>query len=136
VDAEERARREQERVLRSREHLRFQVFAAVRRVAFGAELFRTHPEFYEPDIFVNVYPEFVDATTALTEGQVRLLPVHARARELSRYAEELRGGFQTLAPSLRLEFVAGPSRFGVTEPVMLVDIPIGYHALFARRERD
>lgn len=136
MDSPEQARREHERIMKARERLRFRVFAAVRDVAFQTELFRSHPEFYEPDIFVNVYSHWVDANTALNEGQVRLLPVHGRSRDLTRYAEQLRAGIEKAAPALQLEFTTDPARFGGSQPVMLADIPIGYRAVLVRHERD
>jgi len=134
VDSEEQARREHERAIKAREREKFQVFAAVRGVVFSTELFRTHPEFYEPDIFVNVYPQFVDVNTSLNEGQVRLLPVVGRSRDLNRFADQLRVGIEKATPSLHLDFTADPARFGGSQPVMLLDVPIGYRAVLLRRE--
>lgn len=133
ADPEEQARREHERVMRARERFKYRVYAAARGVALGTELFRSHSELYEPEIVVNVYSHVIDVTASLTEGQVRLLPVHGRAQELRRFAEELRAGFEKVAPSLNLEFTADPARFGGSQPVLLVDAPIGYRAVLARK---
>jgi hypothetical protein len=136
VDPEERARREQERVIRVRERLKFRVYAAVRDVVLGTELFRSHFELHEPDIVVNVYPQFVDVHTSLNEGQLHLLPAKGRSRELNRFAEELRIGMEKIAANLHVEFTTDPARFGGSEPVMLVDVPSGYRAVLLRSERD
>ncbi len=122
--------------MKLRERLRFRVFAAVREAAFQTELFRSHPEFYEPDIFVNVYAHWVDAHTALNEGQVHLLPLRGRAGDLSRYVDQLRAGIEQRAPALQLEFTADPARFGGSQAVMLADVPIGYRAVFLRHDRE
>ena len=132
MDPEERARREQERVIKSRERLRFRVYAAVRDVALGTELFRSHFELHEPEILVNVYVRFVDVNISLNEGQLHLLPAKGRSRDLNRFAEELRAGFGRIAADLHLEFTTDPSRFGGSEPVMLTDVPCGYRAVLLR----
>jgi len=136
VDLEERARREQERVIRGRERLKFRVYAAVRDVVLGTELFRSHFELHEPDIFVNVYAQYVDVHTSLNEGQMHLLPVNGRSRDLNRFAEELRTGIGRVATELHLEFTTDPARFGGSEPVMLVDVPCGYRAVLLRSLRE
>jgi hypothetical protein len=120
--------------MKSRDRLKFRVYAAVRGVVLGTELFRSHSELYEPDIAVNVYPSLIDVTTSLTEGQVRLLPVRGRLRELSHFAEELRKGLEAAAPGLQLEFTTDPARLGGSQPLMLVDVPSGYRAVLIRRE--
>lgn len=132
MDPAEQARREHERVLRGRERLRFRVAAGVRDVVLGTELFRFHPQLFEPDIFVNVYAQWVDVHTSLNEGQLRLLPAGTRARLLSRFAEELRSGIERVAGELHLEFTADPARFGGSQPVMLVDVPSGFRAVLLR----
>jgi hypothetical protein len=134
ADTEERARREHERIMKARERLKFRVYAAVRGVVLGTELFRSHSELYEPEIIVNVYAQFVDANASLNEGQVRLLPVRGRTGYLNRFAEEMRNGIEKIAPSLHLELTTDPARFGGSQPVMLVDVPCGYRAVLIRRE--
>jgi hypothetical protein len=136
VDSEERARREQERVIRGRERLRFRVYTAVRDVVLGTELFRSHFELHEPEIFVNVYAQFVDVNTSLNEAQLHLLPARGRTRDLNRFAEELRTGLERIATTLHLEFTGDPARFGGSGPVMLVDVPCGYRAVLLRSERE
>lgn len=120
--------------MKARERLRFRVYAAVRNAVLATELFRSHSELYEPEIVVNVYAQFIDVNASLNEGQVRLLPVRGRSRELIRFAEELRTGFERIAANLHLEFTTDPARFGGSQPVMLVDVPSGYHAVLLRRE--
>lgn len=134
MDPVERARREQERVIKARERLKFRVYAAVREVALGTELFRAHFQLHEPEIVVNVYARFVDVNTSLNEAQLRLLPIPSRSRELSRFAEELRAGIENAATELHLEFTRDPAQFGGSEPVMLVDVPCGYRAVLLRPE--
>lgn len=136
MDPADAARREQERVLRAREKLRFRVYSAVRDVVLGTELFRSHFELHEPEIAVNVYARFVDVNASLTEGQLRLLPPRTRARDLNRFAEELRSGVQRVAADLQLEFSTDPARFGGSEPVMITDVPGGYRAVLLRPEGD
>ena len=136
MDLEERARREQERVIRDRERLKFRVYSAVRDVTLGTELFRSNFQLHEPDIVVNVYASFVDVNVSLNEGQLHLLPVHGRSRDLNRFAEELRTGIARIAPSLHLEFTTDSARFGGSEPVTLVDVPCGYRAVLLRPERE
>ena len=134
VDPEERARREQERVIKGRERLKFRVFAAVRDVALGTQLFRSNFQLHEPDIFVNVYPRYVDVNTTLNEGQLRLLPTDGRPGELNRFAVELKAGLERIAASLHLELTVDPARYGGSEPVILVDAPCGYRAVLLRSE--
>jgi len=136
VDTAERARREQDRAIRERERLRFRVYAATRDLALGTALFRSHFEFHEPEVVVNVYPRFVDVNVALNEGQLRLLPGADRPRDLKQFAEELREGFGRMAACLHLELTTEPSRFGGAEPIMLLDVSIGYHAVLLRRESE
>jgi len=136
MDLEERARREQERVIKDRERLKFRVYAAVRDVTLATELFRSNFQLHEPDIVVNVYAQFVDVNTSLNEGQLHLLPAHGRSRDLTRFAEELRTGIARIAPDLHLELTTDPARFGSSEPVMLVDVPCGYRAVLLRPERE
>jgi hypothetical protein len=136
VDPEERARREQERVIKDRERVKFRVYSAVRDVVLGTELFRSHFELHEPDISVNVYAQFVDVNTSLNEGQLHLLPASGRSRALNRFAEELRIGIERIAANLHLEFTTDPARFGGSERVMLVEVPCGYRAVLLRSERE
>jgi hypothetical protein len=100
----------------------------------STELFRAHSEFYEPDIFVNVYAQLVDVNTSLNEGQLRLLPSAGRTRDLNRFAEELKNGFEQMAADLDLEFTTDPAQFGGSLPVMLLDVPSGYRAVLLRRK--
>ncbi len=132
MDPEERARREQDRVIRSRERLKFRVFSAVRDLVLATDLFRSHFQLHEPDIIVNVYRQYVDVVTALNEAQLHVLPVRNRSRELYRFAEQLRTGMERIATGLDLTLNDEPSRFGGSEPVMLVDVPSGYRAVLVR----
>jgi hypothetical protein len=134
MDPAERARREHERVMKARERLKFRVYAAVRGVVLGTELFRTHSELYEPDVVVSVYSEYIDVNASRNEGQVRLLPVNERSRILTRFAEELRDGIAKSAAPLKLEFTTDSARYGRSQPVMLVDVPSGYRAVLLRKE--
>ena len=118
--------------MKARERLKFKIYAAVRTAVLATEFFRTHSELYEPEIVVNVYAPYVDVNASLTEGQVRLLPVNGRARELNRFAGELRVGLQKAAASLGLEFTDDPRQYGGSQPVMLVDVPCGFHAILLR----
>lgn len=120
--------------MKGRERLRFHVYSAVRGAVLDTALFRSHSELNEPEIVVNVYAEFVDAVASLTEGQVRLLPVRGRAHELHRFGEELRRGLGRIAPGLRLEPTTESSLLGRSQPVLLVDVPIEYRAIFRRLE--
>ncbi len=132
MDPVARAGKEQERVLRARERLRFRVFSAVRDAALGTRLFRTHFELHEPEIVVNVYPQHVDVLVWLNEGQLRLLPARSRAEELGKFVEELRGSYERIAPALELTFTADPARFGGSQAVLLVDVPSSYRAVLLR----
>lgn len=136
MDPEERACRAQETVLKGRERLKFRVYAAVREVVLGTELFRSHFELHEPDVFVNVYARLVDVNVSLNEAQLHLLPVSGRSRDLHRFAEEVRTGMERIAAKLHLEFTTDRARFGGSEPVMLVDVPCGYRAVLLRSERE
>ncbi|MGD0250819.1 MAG: hypothetical protein ABSB97_08065 [Thermoplasmata archaeon] len=134
MDPEERARREQEQVLKDRERLRFRVYSAVRDVTLGTDLFRSHFQLHEPEIVVNVYARFVDVNTSLNEAQLRLLPARGRPRNLNRFAEELRAGAERVAADLHLEFTTDPARFGGSDAVMLVGVPVGYRAVLLRSQ--
>ena len=136
VDVEEKARREQERLIRERERLRFRVYAAARGVVLGTELFRSNFQLHEPEIVVCVYPRYVDVNASLTEGQLRLLPATGRSRDLRRFAEELRVGLEKAAVQLELQLTSDPSRWGGSEPVALGDAPCGYRAVLLRSGRD
>jgi hypothetical protein len=136
MDPEEEVRREQARVIKGRERLKFRVYTAVRDVALGSELFRQHFELHEPDIVVNVYAQFVDVNTSLNEAQLHLLPARGRSHDLNRFAGELQAGMARIAPNLGLEFTTDPARFGGSGPVMLVTIPCGYRAVLLRSERE
>ena len=132
MDPEERARKEQERVVRDRERLKFRAYAACREVGLASELFRSHFQLHEPEITVNVYPRYVDVNVCLNDAQLRLLPARGRSKELHRFAGELRAGLEKVAADLNLEFTVDPARFGGSEPVTLVDVPIGYRAVLLR----
>ncbi|HYA58698.1 MAG TPA: hypothetical protein VEH57_09630 [Thermoplasmata archaeon] len=122
--------------MRAREKLKFRVYAAVRGLVLSTELFRSRPDFFEPDVFIYVYPQFVDVNTSLNEGQVHLLPAEGRSAALHRFAGELRNGFARIAGEVGLEFTPDSPRFGGSHPVLLLDVPIGYHAVLVRREGD
>jgi hypothetical protein len=136
VDVEDRARKEQERIIRDRERLKFRVYAAARGVVLDTELFRSNFQLHEPEIVINVYPQHVDLNASLNEGQLRLLPARGRARDLRRFAEELRIGLEKLAAPLQLELTADPARWGGSAPVMLGDVPCGYRAVLLRSKLD
>jgi hypothetical protein len=136
VGAEERARREQEKIIQGRERLKFRVYAAARVVVLGTELFRSNFQLHEPDIAVNVYAQYVDVNASLNEGQLRLLPAKARSRDLHRFAVELRTGLEKMAAQLQLEWTTDPARWGGSEPVTLGDVPCGYRAVLLRSERE
>jgi hypothetical protein len=132
VDGEDRARREQERVIKARERLKFRVYAAARGVVLGTELFRSNFQLHEPEIVINVYSQYVDLNASLNEGQLRLLPVRGRSRDLHRFAEELSTGLAKLAAELQLELTTDPARWGGSAPVQLGDVPCGYRAVLLR----
>lgn len=134
VDDENRARKEQLRLIKLRERLKFRVYSAVRDVGLRTELFRTHAELHEPDISVNVYPRYVDLNICLTEGQLFLLSAAGRGSELTQFAEELRTGIARAAPILHLKFAMDPAQHGGSEPVMLTDVPCGFRAVLLRLE--
>jgi len=134
VDEENRAKKEQLRVIKLRDRVKCRVYSAVRDVGLRTELFRTHAELHEPDISVNVYPRYVDLNICLTEGQLYLLSAAGRSRELTHFAEELRTGIARVAPNLHLEFTADPAQYGGSEPVMLTDVPYGFRAVLLRSE--
>lgn len=136
METAERARREHERVLRVRDRLRFKVYAAVRGVVLGTELFRSHPSLFEPEVAINVYPHLIDVYTSLTEGQLRLVPAARRASELKRFGEELEAGLQRIAADLDLGFTTSAGDLGGSQPVVLVDVPTGYRAVLLRRDRE
>jgi hypothetical protein len=118
--------------MKSRERLRFRVYSAVREVMLGTELFRSNFQLHEPDFVVSAYAAFIDVNASLNEGQLQLIPVNNRSRELNRFAEELRQGIEKIASNLGLEFTTDPTRFGGSGPVMLLDVPIGYRAVLLR----
>jgi hypothetical protein len=120
--------------MKARERLRFRVYSAVRDVMLGTELFRSNFQLHEPDFVVSAYATFIDVNASLNEGQLQLVPVESRARDLTRFAEELRRGIEKVASGLNLEFTTDPAKFGGSGPVMLVDVPIGYRAVLLRVE--
>jgi hypothetical protein len=126
--------RELERIVKARERLKFQVYAAVRDVALRTELFRSHPQLHEPEISVHVYPQLVDVYTSLTEGQLRLLRVSGPRRDLTQFALELRRGIEVSARNLGLTFTEEPHRLGGSQPVGLLDSACGYRAVLIRSE--
>lgn len=130
------ARRDDERILRAREQLRFRVYAAVRNVALRTELFRSNFQLHEPEISVSVYSRYVDVNASLSEAQLRLVPVAGRAQALGRFAEELRTGIEKVAPTLQLEFSVDPASFGGSEPVMAGEAPVGLRAVLLRSDPD
>ena len=118
--------------MKLRERLRFRLYAAVRDLALGTELFRVHYALHEPEVQVGVYPQFADVSTVLTEGQLRLLPGEGRGRELPKYAAELAVGFARVGQELGLDLLPNPSSLELSGPVRLADVPIGYRAIFRR----
>jgi hypothetical protein len=136
VDEEERARREQVRLIREREQLRFRVYSAARGMVLGTTLFQSNFQLHEPEIVVNVYSQYVDVNASLNEGQLRLLPTKDRSRDLHRFADELRVGLEKLADQLQLELTADPARWGGSEPVTLGNVPCGYRAVLLRSHRE
>lgn len=134
MDEELQHRKEQIRVLRDRERLRFRVFAAVRDVALGTELFRSHAEIHEPEVTVTVFPQAVDVTTSLTERQLHVLREKVRTGDLRRFADELRAGIGAGAGKLNLELSTDPARLGGSQPVLLAGVPSGYRAVLLRRD--
>jgi hypothetical protein len=136
MDPEERAQRARERVSSARERLKFKVYSSFRDVVLRTDLFREHFELHEPDISVNVYAQFVDASTCLNEAQFRLLRGSVPPIGLRRYAEQLQLGVGKLATDLHLEPATGPGPLGASGPVMLADVPIGYRAILLRPEPD
>jgi hypothetical protein len=136
VDPEERTRKEQERVIKGRERLKFRVFAAVRDVVLGTQLFRSNFQLHEPDICVNVYAEYVDVNTTLNEGQLRLLPTNGRSRDLNLFAEELQSGIGRVAGPLHLQLTLDTARYGGSEPVRLLEASCGYRAVLLRSETE
>jgi len=119
--------------MRDRERLKFRLYAAVRDLTLGSELFRTHYELHEPEVTVGVYEQFVDVSVALTEGQLRLLPAAGRSRDMGRFAEELKVGLSKVAVGLGLDPPAGADPLGLSGPVDLVGVPIGYRAILRCR---
>lgn len=132
--ASEAAQRERERLVKARERLKFQAYAAVRDVALRTELFRSHPQLHEPEISVNVYPQFVDVYASLTEGQLRLLRVGGVRQDLDRFAAELKKGIEGAVGSLRLTLTEDPAQLGGSLPVKLLGGAIGYRAVLVRNE--
>lgn len=130
------ARRDDERVLRIREQLRFRVYAAVRDVALGTELFRSNFQLHEPEISINVYSHHVDVNASLSEAQLRLVPVTGRPRALSQFATELRDGIEKVATTLQLEFTVDRAKFGGSEPVAVGEVPVGFRAVLLRSNPD
>jgi hypothetical protein len=136
MDPAQSARREQERVMKIRERLRFRVYSGVRDVMLGSQLFRSNFQLHEPDFVVSAYAAFLDVNASLNEGQLQLIPVENRPRDLNRFAEDLRRGIEKVAHDLGLELSTDPAQYGGSGPVMLVDVPIGYRAVLLRRESE
>lgn len=137
MDPEEQARRDNERVVNSRERLRARVDAKVREFVLGSALFRAHPELGQPDVFVHVYSQFVHVVTSLNGAQLSILPIHGRTRDLNHFAEELRERFERLATDLHMTLVTEPGGpFGKSTPVMVIDTPSGYWAVLSRPHPD
>lgn len=122
--------------MKARERLRFRVYNAVRGVVLSTELFRSNFQLHEPDIVVSAYARFIDVNASLNEAQLHLLTAVSRSRDLHRFAEELRHGIEKVATNLHLEFTTNPAQFGGSEPIMVVDVPIGYRAVLLRSESD
>jgi hypothetical protein len=122
--------------MKARERLRFRVYSAVREVMLGTELFRSNFQLHEPDFVVSAFATYLDVNASLNEGQLQLIPVDNRSRNLDRFAEELRRGIEKVASTLGLEFTRDPTRFGGSGPVMLLDVPIGYRAVLLRLESE
>ena len=118
--------------MKLRERLRFRLYAAVRDLALGTELFRVHYSLHEPEVLVSVYAQFAEVSTTLTENQLRLLPGEGRARELPRFAAELEAGFTRIAGDLGLELLPNPNALELSGRVQLAGVPIGYRAIFGR----
>ncbi len=129
-------RRDDERVLRSREQLRFKVFSAVRDVALGTRLFRANFQLHEPEITVNVYPRFVHLDIALNEAQLHLLPLDTRPRDLTLFANELQQGIGKVAAGLKLELTVDPSKFGGSEPILAGSSLVGFRAVLLRPDSE
>ncbi len=125
-------RRDEERVLKAREQLRFRLYAAIRDVALGTELFRANFQLHEPEISISVYSHHVDVNASLSESQLRLVATDGRPRVLTRFAEQLRSGMERAAITLQLELSEQPGRFGVSEPILVGEVPVGYHAVLLR----
>jgi hypothetical protein len=136
MDPAQSARREQERVMKARERLRFRVYSAVRDVMLGSDLFRSNFQLHEPDLVVSAYAAFLDVNASLNEGQLQLIPVENRPRILSQFAEELHRGIERVARNLGLELALDSSQFGGSGPILLVNVPIGYRAVLLRRESE
>ena len=128
------ARKARERVSSARERLKFRVYSAFRDVVLRTDLFRSHFELHEPDITVNVYPQFADVMTYLNEAQFRVLRRSVQPAELRRFAEQLRVGAEKVANDLHLVSTSDQAGYGSSGPVMLVDVPIGYRAVLIRSE--
>jgi hypothetical protein len=122
--------------MKARERLRFRVYSAVREVMLGTELFRSNFQLHEPDFVVSAYATFVDVNASLNEGQLQLIPVDNRSRDLHRFEEQLRRGIEKIASNLGLEFTTDSVGIGRSGPVMLVDVPIGYRAVLLRLDRE
>ncbi len=127
-------RRDVERVLKAREQLRFRLYAAVRDVALGTELFRSNFQLHEPEISINVYSQHVDVNASLSEAQLRLVPVTGRPHALNQFAQELRNGIAKAASALQLEFSVDRASFGGSEPVVVGDVPVGFRAVLLRSD--
>jgi hypothetical protein len=135
MDAQERARMKHDRLMKARQRLQNRVLTSVRNIVLGTALFRSHPELHDPDVSVTVYAQFVLVTTSLNGGQLEILPVDGRARDLNEFAEQLREGLETLAADLHLPMVQDPgSPLGRSGPIMVLDTPSGYQAVLLRQE--
>lgn len=134
VDPEARYQRDFDRIRNTNLQLKERVDRAARDVARSTTLFRERPELGKPDVFVNVYAQFVDIRSSLTGGQIHHLPVDGRHAEMARYAEELRIGFEKIGADLHLPLVTGPSPIGGSGPIYVENAPLGYRAVLRGSE--
>jgi hypothetical protein len=134
VDLEARSRRDFSRIRNADRRLRERVGQAAQDVARSTTLFQERPELGKPDVFVNVYAQFVDIRSSLNGSQVHHLPIEGRRTEMARYAEELRVGFEKIGAELHLPLVTGPSPIGGSGPIYVGNAPLGYRAVLRTPE--
>ena len=129
VDSEARHRGDFDRTRNANRRLKERVDQAARDVARSTTLFRERPDLGKPDVFVNVYAQFVDIRSSLNGGQIHRLPMDGRHAAMARYAEELRVGFEKIGAELHLPLVTGPSPIGGSGPIYVENFPLGYRAV-------